>query len=84
MLVEKNLLRPVGIAVYDQFLYWIDSQARVIKRVRKESGSEMRTIQADIDELTDLAALDQGKKMSKSWVSCGILETGSSLLLSID
>ncbi|KAK3726510.1 hypothetical protein QZH41_014244, partial [Actinostola sp. cb2023] len=59
VLVEDNLLKPIGLAIYGQFIYWIDSQARVIKRVKKGSGSDMKTIQADIDELTDLVALDR-------------------------
>lgn len=72
VLVKRNFLKPGAIVVNDNFLYWIDGYEGEIKRVRKDNGSEMRTIQAGIDDLTDLVAVDRRKKMGKLWVSCGI------------
>ncbi|EDO49133.1 predicted protein [Nematostella vectensis] len=60
VLVDTNLLTPIGLAIHGDFVYWIDSRARVLKRVRREVGSDEQTIQAEID-VTDLVALDRSQ-----------------------
>ena len=55
------VLQPVGLAVHGQYVYWIDRETENVLRVNKE-GKERSTIQANIDKLSDLVAVNKTRR----------------------
>ena len=56
-LVDKNLLQPVGLAVHGSYVYWIDRVSRNVMKIR-EDDVRGRTVQAAIDDLSDMIVVD--------------------------
>ena len=56
-LIDKNVLQPVGLAVHGSCVYWIDRESRNVMKIR-EDDVRGRTVQAAIDDLSDMIVVD--------------------------
>ena len=56
-LMETNVLQPVGLAVHGNYVYWIDRESRNVMRIREDEVLG-RTVQAAIDNLSDMIVVD--------------------------
>ena len=57
-LIEKNILKPVGLVVYKDYVYWIDEDTRNVIKVKKYNDSSREPVQAYVDDLSDIAIVD--------------------------
>ena len=58
-LIETNVLQPVGLAVYGSYVYWIDRESRNVMKIREDDvRGRGRTVQAAIDDLSDMIVVD--------------------------
>jgi len=59
ILVDNGLVRPVGLAVFGEDLYWIDtrSDGGILEGSNKVDGSNRRKIQSRIKNLRDLISV---------------------------
>ena len=63
-LVGQNIINPVGLAVFGEFLYWADRDAQIIARVDKLTGDGWTKVIGDVSPLSDIISVDgdlQGK-----------------------
>ena len=59
ILIETNVLQPVGLAVYGSYVYWIDRESRNVMKIREDDvRGRGRTVQAAIDDLSDMIVVD--------------------------
>ena len=56
-LIDTNVLHPVGLAVHGSYVYWIDRESCKVMKIR-EDGVRGRTVQAAIDDLSDMIVVD--------------------------
>ena len=56
-LIETNVLQPVGLAVHGSYVYWIDRESRNVMKIREGDGRG-KTVQAAIDDLSDMIVVD--------------------------
>lgn len=81
VLEDSNILQPVGLTVFENWLYWIDKQQQMIEKIDM-TGREGRTkVQARIAQLSDIHAvkelnLQEYSKCSCSAASCRIRVCG--------
>uniref|UniRef100_A0A8C1Q065 Low density lipoprotein receptor-related protein 6 n=1 Tax=Cyprinus carpio TaxID=7962 RepID=A0A8C1Q065_CYPCA len=54
---DSNILQPVGLTVFGNFLYWIDRQQQMIERIDKVTREGRTKIQARIASLSDIHAV---------------------------
>lgn len=57
MIEDSNILQPVGLTVFGNFLYWIDRQQQMIERIDKVTREGRTKIQARIASLSDIHAV---------------------------
>ena len=55
------MLTPVGLAVYGNYVYWIDRESRNVMRIKKKDQVQGDTVQAAIDDLSDIIVVDTMK-----------------------
>ena len=59
VLEDSNILQPVGLTVFENWLYWIDRQQQMIEKIDM-TGREGRTkVQARIVQLSDIHAVKE-------------------------
>ncbi|KAM9292676.1 low-density lipoprotein receptor-related protein 6 isoform 6-T6 [Morus bassanus] len=59
VLEDSNILQPVGLTVFENWLYWIDRQQQMIEKIDM-TGREGRTkVQARIAQLSDIHAVKE-------------------------
>jgi len=65
---QSNKLENIlGIAVFDKYLYWVDSNAKFIGRINKKNGGNMKHVKGRVPYLSDIhAAVDIDKEELKS------------------
>ncbi|XP_073694518.1 low-density lipoprotein receptor-related protein 6 [Garra rufa] len=56
---DSNILQPVGLTVFGNFLYWIDRQQQMIERIDKVTREGRTKIQARIASLSDIHAVHE-------------------------
>uniref|UniRef100_A0A673HW27 EGF-like domain-containing protein n=1 Tax=Sinocyclocheilus rhinocerous TaxID=307959 RepID=A0A673HW27_9TELE len=56
---DSNILQPVGLTVFGNFLYWIDRQQQMIERIDKITREGRTKIQARIASLSDIHAVHE-------------------------
>lgn len=56
-----NVLHPVGLAVYGNYVYWIDRESRNVLKIKKDSEIHGSTVQAAIDDLSEMIVVDAVK-----------------------
>ena len=64
-LVEMNVLHPVGIAVFGDYVYWIDRESRNVMKIKKGGEALVITVQAAVEDLTDMVVVDARKSTGK-------------------
>ena len=57
-LIKKNILKPVGLVVYKDYVYWIDEDTRNVIKVKKYDDSPREIVEAYVDDLSDIAIVD--------------------------
>ena len=58
-LIATNVLQPVGLAVHGSYVYWIDRESRNVMKIREDDvRGRGRTVQAAIDDLSDMIVVD--------------------------
>ena len=57
-LIEKNILKPVGLVVYKDYVYWIDKDTRNVVKVKKYNDNSREAVQAYVHDLSDIAVVD--------------------------
>ena len=58
-LIDTNVLQPVGLAVHGSYVYWIDRESRNVMKIREDDvRGRGRTVQAAIDDLSDMIVVD--------------------------
>ena len=57
ILIETNVLQPVGLAVYGSYVYWIDRESHNVMKIR-EDDVRGQTVKAAIDDLSDMIVVD--------------------------
>ena len=55
------MLTPVGVAVYGNYVYWIDRESRNVERIKKKDEIGGVIVQAKIDDLSDMIVVDTMK-----------------------
>ena len=60
-LVEMNVLHPVGIAMFGDYVYWIDRESRNVMKIKKGGEVPVITVQAAVDDLSDMVVVDATK-----------------------
>lgn len=59
VLEDSNILQPVGLTVFENWLYWIDKHQQMIEKIDM-TGREGRTkVQARIAQLSDIHAVKE-------------------------
>ncbi|XP_041111230.1 low-density lipoprotein receptor-related protein 6 isoform X2 [Polyodon spathula] len=56
---DSNILQPVGLTVFGNYLYWIDKQQQMIERIDKTTREGRTKIQARIASLSDIHAVSE-------------------------
>ena len=60
-LVELNVLHPVGIVVFGDYVYWIDRETRNLYKIKKGGEDQVVPVQATVDDLSDMIVVDARK-----------------------
>ena len=75
-LVEMNVLHPVGIVVFGDYVYWIDRESRNVMKIKKRGEVLGSAVQAAVDDLSDMIVVDARKStgrdiilLLKAWVN---------------
>ena len=59
VLVSGKILQPVGLAVFDSYLYWIDKNQNLIEHVNAMTGEDRKLIQTRVTQLSDIIAVEK-------------------------
>ena len=65
-LVEMNVLSPVGLVVYGNFVYWIDKASRNVMKTKKNDRSNPTLVQGAVNDLSDIAIVDTLKTTGRA------------------
>ena len=57
-LIEENIVKPVGLVVYKDYVYWIDKDTRKVEKVKKYNDSSRELVLNYVDDLSDIAVVD--------------------------
>ena len=64
-LVEMNVLHPVGIVVFGDYVYWIDRESRNVMKIKKRGEVLGSAVQAAVDDLSDMIVVDTRKSTGR-------------------
>ncbi|XP_013773894.1 low-density lipoprotein receptor-related protein 6-like [Limulus polyphemus] len=62
---HDNKMKPLSLAVYKEFLYWIDSKHGTLQRFNKLTGEDFKQVLARKNHLTDLISVFPYKHFEK-------------------
>ena len=65
-LVGMNVLHPVGIAVFGDYVYWIDRESRNVMKIKKRGELLGSALQAAVDDLSDINFVDARKSTGRN------------------
>lgn len=65
-LVEMNVLHPVGIVVFEDYVYWIDRESRNVMKIKKGGDIQGSAVQAAVDDLSDIIVVDARKSTGRA------------------
>ena len=65
-LVEMNVLHPVGIAVFGDYIYWIDRESPNVMKIKKGGKLLESAVQAEVDDLSDIIVVDARKSSGRN------------------
>lgn len=58
-----SVAQPVGLAVYDQLLFWADKESKALEQANKKTGRDRLTTKSRLPYLTDLVLVrDRGER----------------------
>ena len=62
-----NVLHPVGIVVFGDFVYWIDRESRNVMKIKKrgELHGTGSAVQAAVDDLSDMVVVNARKSTGR-------------------
>ena len=61
-----NLLHPIGIVVFGDFIYWIDRESRNVMKIKKGGKFLGSAVQAAVDDLSDIIVVDARKSSGRN------------------
>lgn len=64
-LVDLNVLHPVGIVVFGDYVYWIDRESRTVRKIKKGGEIPRVPVQAAVDDLSDMIVVDARKSTGR-------------------
>ena len=67
-LVEMNVLHPVGIVVFGDYVYWINRESRNVMKIKKGGELHGSAVQAAVDDLSDMIVVDGRKSTGRDIV----------------
>ena len=67
-LVEMNVLHPVGIVVFGDYVYWIDRESRNVMKIKKGGELHGSAVQVAVDDLSDMIVVDGRKSTGRDIV----------------
>lgn len=59
VLEDSNILQPVGLTVFENWLYWIDRQQQMIEKMDMTGQGGRTKVQARIAQLSDIHAVKE-------------------------
>ena len=65
-LVEMNVLHPVGIVVFGDYVYWIDRETRTVMKIKKGGELLGSAVQVAVDDLSDIIVVDGRKSTGRN------------------
>ena len=80
VIFEAMVLHPISIAVYDNYLYWIEREQKVIERINKLSETGKQTVYNRIPHLTDIISVEK-MDTNVSSLSCLVRVSLNSLFI---
>jgi len=60
-----NVSHPVGIAVFGDYVYWIDRESRNVMKIKKGGEGHVLTVQGVVDDLSDMVVVDARKSTGR-------------------
>jgi hypothetical protein len=60
-----NVLHPVGIVVFEDYVYWIDRESRNVMKIKKGGDIQGSAVQAAVDDLSDMIVVDARKSTGR-------------------
>ena len=61
-----NLLHPIGIVVFGDFIYWINRESRNVMKIKKGGKLLGSAVQAAVDDLSDIIVVDARKSSGRN------------------
>ena len=58
VLADGQIIKPIGLTVYGDYVYWIDRDQQLIERVNRKSGRDRLRVQGRVSHLSDIVAVD--------------------------
>ena len=65
-LVEMNVLHPVGIVVFGDYVYWFDREIRYVMKIKKGGEPHGSAVQVAVDDLSDIIVVDGRKSTGRN------------------
>lgn len=76
--ITEQVPQPMGLTLYNDFIFWADWQRQTIERANKSSGTNRTTIQTSIDSVRDILVFHSSRQ-SGQWRT-QILQSAPNLL----
>ena len=76
--ITEQVPQPMGLTLYNDFIFWADWQRQTIERANKSSGTNRTTIQTSIDSVRDILVFHSSRQ-SGQWPT-QILQSAPNLL----
>lgn len=64
--ITEQVPQPMGLTLYNDFIFWADWQRQTIERANKSSGTNRTTIQTSIDSVRDILVFHSSRQ-SGQW-----------------
>ena len=66
--MEMNVLHPVGIVVFGDYVYWIDRECRNVMKIKEGGELHGSSVQTAVDDLADMIVVDGRKSTGRDIV----------------
>lgn len=60
--ITEQVPQPMGLTLYNDFIFWADWQRQTIERANKSSGTNRTTIQTSIDSVRDILVFHSSRQ----------------------
>ena len=75
------MLHPVGIVVFEDYVYWIDRESRNVMKIKKRGEILGSAVQAAVDDLSDMIVVDARKSTGRDIILILILTVNFEFLI---